>query len=338
MGQAKVNKETGDADLTTDQKTLSRLLTLPGLEEVEKRLQELSTGFDDYTPLFAKVVTGGGKRLRPALVLLCGSFTSAPPAVLVDVACAVELIHAASLVHDDVIDHAQLRRGLPTVSAQGGDHQAVLYGDFLFARAFSLLTKPQTAQILESMTKAISLMCEGEIEMANLLYNCDFTEADYYDYIYKKTAFFLSACCLAGTQAGKASQTVCNALAAFGLHLGYAFQLKDDLLDFTGKAEITGKPALQDLREGYLTLPVIKLLQHPLYSTYTKKIITDRNFTVQNLRFIRQSLDESGIVTELENDVRNFTAKAKQYLNLLPKKPGRIILARLADYIAQRKH
>ena len=109
-----------------------------------------------------------------------------PPAVLVDVACAVELIHAASLVHDDVIDHAQLRRGLPTVSASG-DHQAVLYGIFI-CQSFSL-TK-QTAQILESMTKAISLMCEGEIEMANLLYNCDFTEADYYDYIYKKTAFF----------------------------------------------------------------------------------------------------------------------------------------------------
>jgi len=338
MGQAKVNKEIGDANLTSE-KTFSQLFTLPGLKEVESRLQELSTGFDAYTPLFAKFVTGGGKRLRPSLVLLCGSLASAPTEVLIDVACAVELIHAASLVHDDIVDHATLRRGLPTISAQWGDHQAVLYGDFLFARAFSLLTKPHLAQILANMTKAISLMCEGEIKMANQLYNCSLTEKDYYDYIYKKTAFFLSACCLAGTQASKNTPPIIGkALAAFGLQLGYAFQLKDDLLDFTSHTEITGKPALHDLREGYLTLPVIKLLQHPFYGVQTKKIIAQRDFTDQNLTLIRQNLHESGIIKQLENDVRAFTTKAKLALNILPQKPSRVILARLADYIAQRRH
>ncbi|MFW0861253.1 MAG: polyprenyl synthetase family protein [Dethiobacter sp.] len=180
--------------------------SLPGLAQVETRLKEFSQGNDSLTAQFSAAVTDGGKRLRPALVLLSGAFYRGKQNQLIDVATAVELIHTASLVHDDIVDHAKTRRGKPTLSAKWGEHQAVLYGDFLFARAFSLLTKHGLVRTLGDMTQAISLMCEGEIERSALLFNCDVTEADYFSYIYKKTAYFLSACCLAGADACRMSE------------------------------------------------------------------------------------------------------------------------------------
>ncbi|HHX73961.1 MAG TPA: polyprenyl synthetase family protein, partial [Firmicutes bacterium] len=272
--------------------------TLPGLQQVESRLQELSRAEAGWTDAFSYVVTNGGKRLRPALVLLCGSFAPAFRSILVDVACAAELIHTASLVHDDVIDEAAYRRSRPTLSASFGQRQAVLYGDFLFAKAFSLLTGHGLSSVLGNMTRAISLMCEGEISQARALYDCRQTEADYYAYIYKKTAFFISACCLSGAEAGGLQQPLPNLLAAYGLQLGYAFQITDDLLDFTGQAETTGKPVLKDMREGYLTLPVLKLLRHPQHGHAARKIIEERAFSDENLLYICRALDKSGIIRE----------------------------------------
>ncbi|NLZ93367.1 MAG: polyprenyl synthetase family protein [Firmicutes bacterium] len=324
--------------MTISQVLFTDLQSLPGLQQVETRLQEMSRGTDLWTPQFSAAVTSGGKRLRPALVLLCGSFNVSSQHQLIDVATAVELIHTASLVHDDIIDHAAYRRGRPTISATKGNHQAVLYGDFLFARAFTLLTKHGLHEILGYMTQAISLMCEGEIEQANQLFNYQLQEKDYYFYIYKKTAYFLAACCRAGAEACGMPQAQKDALEAFGLQLGYAFQLSDDLLDFLGDSRITGKPALQDLHEGYLTLPLIKLLKHPLYGLQTQQIIAERDFTDANIAFICRALHESGIIEEVKEKTRELITQAKQNLEVTALKPARVILARLADYIIQRTH
>ena len=313
------------------------LQALSELKLVEARLRELCRGSDSWTPLFSTSVTQGGKRLRPALVILCGSFQNVSKAELVDVATATELIHAASLVHDDVIDQADSRRGKPTVSAQWGTHQAVLYGDFLFARSFSLLTKHGYSGILENMTRAISLMCEGEIEQYARRYQCHVTEADYLSYIHKKTAFFLSACCLAGAEASGMDLLQRKLLASFGLQLGYAFQLTDDLLDYTGNADITGKPVLHDLREGYLTLPIIKLLHHPQHGFTLRQIIEQRQFTPANLTYIQTALYETGILAEVTQKARAMVTRAKRNLVKLPLKPARAILSRLADFITQRE-
>ncbi|MGI6659962.1 MAG: polyprenyl synthetase family protein [Dethiobacteraceae bacterium] len=324
--------------MTLTKTPLSELQALPQLQQVENRLQELSRGTDLWTTRFSAAVTAGGKRFRPALVLLCGSFYTARQNQLVDVAAAVELIHTASLVHDDIIDHASLRRGRPTISAAWGTQQAVLYGDFLFARAFSLLTEHGLANVLNKMTRAISLMCEGEIEQAARLYDCRLQEKDYFAYIYKKTAYFLSACCAAGAEVCGLEQKLCRCLEAFGLQLGQAFQLVDDLLDITGDSSTTGKPVLQDLREGYLTLPLIKLLQHPLYSARTEQIIAEKQFTADNLHFICQSLHESDIIKEVYQKARTLSAQAKNELTQLPLKPARVLLAKLADYVVQRSY
>lgn len=322
--------------MTVYQMPIWELQSLPGLKQVEARLKELSQGDDTWTPQFSAAVTRGGKRLRPALVLLCGTFYPAQQSELIDTAAAVELIHTASLVHDDVIDHASTRRGQPTVSARWGDRQAVLYGDFLFARSFSLLTKHGLTGTLGNMTRAISMMCEGEIEQSALLYNCSVTEADYLAYIHKKTAYFLSACCLAGAEACNMPANERKALAAFGLQLGYAFQVTDDLLDITGHAGTMGKPVMHDLKEGNLTLPVIKLLRDSRYGFQVKKVIEERAFSADNLLFLRSAMDDCGIVEETRERARSLLSRAKQNLEKLPLKPPRQILSRLADYVGRR--
>lgn len=324
--------------MTVYQIPFLELQGLPELKQVEARLRELCRGNDVWTTRFSTVVTAAGKRLRPALVILCGSFLPAPKNELVDVAAAAELIHAASLVHDDVIDHAQSRRGHPTVSAEWGDHQAVLYGDFLFARSFSLLTQHGHIGILENMTRAISLMCEGEIEHFARRYDCSVTESEYLSYIHKKTAFFLSACCLAGACVCNMTQTQKKWLTAFGLQLGYAFQMTDDLLDFCGNENETGKPVFHDLREGYLTLPVIKLLRDPVHGFHVRRIIEERNFGPKELDYISQALHERRIIGDTRNKAQALVARAKQNLQRLPLKPPRVILSRLADFVLQRNH
>jgi len=312
------------------------LQSLPGLAQVEVRLKELSQGNDRLTSQFSAAVTDGGKRLRPALVLLCGAFYRAKQDQLIDLATAVELIHTASLVHDDIVDHAATRRGKPTLSASWGEHRAVLYGDFLFARAFSLLSKHGLTGTLGNLTEAISLMCEGEIEQSALLFNCDVTEADYFSYIHKKTAYFLSACCLAGTEASGMPTAEKRLLAGFGLQLGYAFQLTDDLLDISGNAAGIGKPVMQDLKEGYLTLPLIKLLRDRQHGCTVKRFITEKDFSVANLQYIRGALEQCGILAETNRKAGLLLERAKQNLKKLPFKPPRLLLTRLADYVARR--
>jgi len=312
------------------------LQSLPGLAQVETRLKEFSQGNDGLTAQFSANVTDGGKRLRPVLVLLGGAFYRAKQNQLIDIATAVELIHTASLVHDDIIDHATTRRGKPTLSAKWGEQQAVLYGDFLFARAFSLLTKHGLTGTLGNMTQAISLMCEGEIEQSALLFNCAVTEADYFSYIHKKTAFFLSACCLAGAEACEMPAAEKRLLTAFGLQLGYAFQLTDDLLDIGGNANGMGKPVMQDLKEGYLTLPLIKLLRDKRHGCAVKRIIAEKDFSAANLQFIQQALTQCGILAETSRKAGLLLERAKQNLEKLPLKPPRLLLSRLADYVARR--
>jgi heptaprenyl diphosphate synthase len=326
----------GGDPLTVHQMPLAELHRLDELKQVEERLQEICRGDDSWTPLFSGCVTRGGKRLRPALVVLCGSFLPAPREELVDVAAAAELIHSASLVHDDVIDRAQTRRGMPTLSASWGEHQAVLYGDFLFARAFSLLTRHGRAGTVENMSKAISLMCEGEITQLARRFDYTMTEADYLTYIHKKTAYFLSACCLAGAVVCCLPSPQRKLLANFGLQLGYVFQLTDDLLDFCGTASSLGKPVLHDLSEGCITLPVIRLLQEPSYGPAVRRIIERREFNTENIEFIRSSLEESGILAQIRGKAKSLVFRAKRNLTLLPNRLSRTILARLADHVLQR--
>lgn len=310
---------------------------IEALKQVEARLREICRGDDSQTPLFSTVLQGG-KRLRPALVILFASFAPTSRAGLVDVATAVELIHAASLIHDDIIDQAESRRGIPTISARFENHPAVLYGDFLFARAFELLTLHGQTEILANMTRAVSLMCEGEIEQWALRFDCRLSEADYIAYVHKKTAFFLSSCCLAGAQVCGLSPLYQRHITAFGLQLGYAFQLTDDLLDFRSSSDITGKPVQHDLASGYLTLPVIRLLRDLNHGPILRQIIEERNFSEENMEYVRMALESTGILDDVRRKASILIFRAKNNLKRLPATTERTILSRLADHILDRQY
>ncbi|MBW3607580.1 MAG: polyprenyl synthetase family protein [Actinobacteria bacterium] len=228
------------------------------LAEVERRLVALATG---HGPVLAHhaahTIAAGGKRLRPLLVILAAGSRAAARPELIAAAAAVELIHSATLVHDDVLDGASLRRGVPTVSAQGGRALAVATGDLLFSRAFSELTAAGSLEAVQALSRATSALAEGELLQREDAWNQAVPVERYLLRCELKTARLFEASCRLGALAAQAPAAQIAALAAFGRGIGIAFQLLDDVLDVAGPAALTGKHRGADLLDGTVTLPLI---------------------------------------------------------------------------------
>ena len=227
-----------------------------------ERLADRATD-PDLRAALRQLFASGGKRLRPALVLLAAHWGSYDRARAVVVGAAMEMIHAASLIHDDIIDRATARRGQPTTNSIWGDKVAVLSGDYLFAAAASAVASMQDVALMDSTARTIMSLCAGEISQSARAYDWHLSEADYFDYLEQKTASLTWLCCRAGAMVARASAHVVDVLSEAGRNLGMAFQIVDDVLDVTAAPEELGKPTGLDLREGMLTLPVIHLLQTP---------------------------------------------------------------------------
>ncbi|MGI8728851.1 MAG: polyprenyl synthetase family protein [Solirubrobacteraceae bacterium] len=232
---------------------------LPGLmERVEERLRELAAG---HGPLLARhagdTIAAGGKRLRPLLVLLAAGEGARRGPELIGAAAAVELIHSATLVHDDVLDAAPLRRGSPTVWAQGGRALAIATGDLLFSRAFAELTAAGSLESVRALSRATSALAEGELLQRQDAWNGDVPVARYLLRCELKTARLFEASCELGALAAQAPVEQVQALGGFGRAVGVAFQLLDDVLDVAGPASVTGKSRGTDLLDGTVTLPLI---------------------------------------------------------------------------------
>lgn len=210
--------------------------------------------------ILSQPLQGKGKMLRPQLVLSCSRLFGEVNEEALVAAMAVECIHTASLVHDDIIDQASMRRGVPCTHHLYGAKAAVLVGDHYFATAFELLTRYHQTAILEEVTRAIKEMCEGEISQDIKLFDPAITEADYYRNIYGKTAVLFAAACRSGALAAKAQPEEVEMMGQFGESLGYAYQMADDIADFTADEDLLGKPVGSDLRNGIITLPVIRAL------------------------------------------------------------------------------
>jgi len=216
-------------------------------------------------PVVRKVVyliTAGGKRLRPALVLLTGA--SGPAArrdALIDTATAVELIHTATLIHDDIIDQSSLRRSQPTFHHRWGTERAVLMGDYLYATAFTLLARLQEPYVMRVMADVCRQLCRGELREVEARYRLDLTEEEYLEIIRDKTASLTGGCCQSGAFLGGASPEAIQRFTAFGVHFGLAFQIIDDCLDLTGTPRQLGKSIHADVDKGALSLPMIYLTQ-----------------------------------------------------------------------------
>lgn len=231
------------------------------LSQVEDELQRVLRSEVPVVEKLAAHVRGGqGKRLRPALVLLGSRFAKAEGGHDVKFGAIFELIHTATLVHDDVIDHAQLRRGKPTLNRLWGNTLTVLFGDLLYLVAMDEAIRCRSWRMMEILAEVTTRMTEGELIQNDVLFKLDTRREDYFDIQERKTALLFGGCTETGAVLAGRSPEDCRAMRSFGLEVGRAFQLVDDLLDYTATSEQLGKPAFSDLREGKLTLPMLTLM------------------------------------------------------------------------------
>jgi octaprenyl-diphosphate synthase len=232
------------------------------LELVERAMNEqLGSDAELISALGEYVLSSGGKRLRPALLLLSAELCGYTGPRRIQIGAAIELLHTATLLHDDVVDLAELRRGRPAANAIWGNRRAVLAGDFFYARASAMVVEDGSVEIIEIFSTAIRRMAEGELLQLERSFDASVTEAHYHDVIDRKSAALLSSACEAGAILGGVTRGERRRVAAFGRELGLAFQLKDDALDYDSSAMVLGKSRYADLREGKVTLPLLLSLK-----------------------------------------------------------------------------
>jgi len=272
------------------------------LDLVEGGMSEQLGSQADLVPLLGEhVLSSGGKRMRPALVLLAAELCGYTGPRRIQIAAAIELLHTATLLHDDVVDTADLRRGRPSANAIWGNRKAVLAGDFFYARCSSMIIEDGDIGILEIFGNSIRAMAEGELLQMQRSFDATVTEAHYYDVIDRKSAALLSAACEAGAILGGVTRAERRRVAEFGRELGLAFQLKDDALDYTAAAATLGKPPLADLREGKVTLPLLLTLkrcdggERELISSLLKTVAVHNEEVIEG----RRSEQDRGDVPEL---------------------------------------
>ena len=280
----------------------------------------------------------GGKRLRPKLFLLCARTRKIyPNEKLLPLATALELIHTASLVHDDILDGAKKRRGVETLNSKYGAQIAVLVGDYLFAKAFQLVAEnnygDKVSLILSNLVKNL---CIGEITQDRALFTVP-TLREYYNRINLKTAFFLSTCCRLGGIVAKLKNFDVENLANYGTSLGLAFQIADDLLDFFGEEKITGKAVGGDLKSGVITLPVIRALQAGKNFEVLKKIITQDKISESDIETSIKIISATDAVEYCRNRATAHISCAK--LDLPPDIEVSVknSLEKIADFVINRK-
>ncbi|MGA8013522.1 MAG: polyprenyl synthetase family protein, partial [Candidatus Acidiferrales bacterium] len=290
---------------------------------------------------------GGGKRLRPALLLLAAGAAGYRGPSAIRMGAVVEMIHSATLVHDDVIDGAQTRRGRPSTNARWGNHMSVLAGDWLYMQSFEIALRERNFAILDILIGLTQNMVEGELLQLTRLGRMDLTEADATALAYRKTACLFSGCARLGAVLGKQPKDIEEALAGYGRNAGLAFQLVDDLLDFTASPEQLGKPVLSDLKEGKVTLPLIFALEAEVNSNghspaegrqLVAKVLEERGFLSVRPEQITKLVKETGALTRASNLAREYVSHAKACLEGLPETEYRRALLAVPDFILDRKN
>ncbi len=241
----------------------------PAVAEAARALEAelasaLEAGDDFLREVSTHLMRAGGKRLRPALVLLCAQAGPSGPAgasLAMQFAVACEVLHTATLVHDDIIDGAALRRGQPTVNARWGERVAILCGDYLFSRALTMVSELGYPDISVRLGQVMQKICEGEIAQVMRAFDPTCTEEDYLDIARRKSALLIAECCRSGALLAGADKRICEALFDYGENMGIAFQITDDILDIEAPSTNVGKPTAKDIGLGLLTLPVIRTMQ-----------------------------------------------------------------------------
>jgi octaprenyl-diphosphate synthase len=285
------------------------------------------------------LIASGGKRFRPVLLLLCAHLCGYHGPRAAPLASTIEFIHTATLLHDDVVDRASVRRGTASANSVWGNGASVLVGDFLFTKSFSLIVEDGDLDILKVISVATTRMSEGEVMQLVKMGDPATTEKDYYYVVTNKTAVLISAACQIGGILGAAPPEKEKALTDFGLNIGIAFQLMDDLLDYISAKETLGKAIGQDLNEGKITLPLIQALKvcPQEEKERLRQIILNRDRGELDLEYVRKAVKGCGAIEYTIQAAENFVTQAKD--SLAPFQPTREkeALFSLADYAIRRK-
>lgn len=294
----------------------------------------LDTGREPLDEVYNHLLQSRGKYLRPALFILAGQFGSNyNSAKFIPVAAGMELIHMATLVHDDVIDLAQLRRGETTVNAHFGNMIAVLTGDCLFAKAFLLFAKQEKSFLLKTMAEVVVAICNGETEQILNAYNVKQEEEDYFRRVEKKTACFLAAACYLGGLISECQEEINKALQKYGFNLGMAFQIADDYLDLVGQEEKLGKTLGSDLRQGIMTLPIIYALNNGVRKEELKRILENKQLSREDFPIALDIILKSNALEYSQEKALNYLKNARISLDSLPENDTRHSLENILLFI-----
>ena len=310
------------------------------LQKVEEELsRQTSAATRPIAEIGQYLQASGGKRLRPSLLLLSAKLCGYEGPASARLGAVVELIHTATLVHDDVIDRADTRRGRPSINSRWGNHLSVLAGDWLYMQAFNAALDERSFPILDLLISLTQVMVEGELLQLMALNKLDATEEGYLELAYRKTACLFSVCLKLGAILAGKPPEIEEKLGAYGINLGLAFQLTDDILDFTSTEQKLGKPVGNDFREGKVTLPMIYLLQKcaPEEALEIERAYGKRSFTTEHLEPIFDLMRRCGALDEARRKAANFAEQAKQALAVFPDSIYKDSLMALPDFIIERE-
>lgn len=310
------------------------------LDDVEEAIQSNFRSDVVLIPDVSEYLIGsGGKRIRPMLLMLVArAFGYTGPRVAT-MGCVVEYIHTATLLHDDVVDDARMRRGNQSANSKWSSEASVLVGDFLFAKSFSLMASDADGRILKTMSQACTLLSEGEVLQLMNMYNLRLKEEEYLGVVYRKTAALIAASCRIGALIPDSPPAFADAIHQFGVQIGYAFQLVDDALDYMGDAQRTGKSVGEDLREGNVTLPLIRVCAQATDSELerlNRLVVHAEEIHAEDMDDVLDLMNKYGAVDYTLDRARGYVEAGKAALSVLPDSPHVDVLRDVADYVVDR--
>jgi octaprenyl-diphosphate synthase len=336
-------------EVCAQQKNMSSPAAINGKEFFELLREDLAaierefgrdtvSGVEAITEIGEYLRGGGGKRIRPALLLLAAKLFNYQGRGAIRLGAVVEIIHTATLVHDDIIDEAQTRRGRPAANTQWGNSKCVLAGDWLYMQAFKVAVQERNFRILDTLIELTQQMVEGELLQIQKL-GKPVSEAEYYDLIYRKTACLFMTSMRLGAVLARATDTQENNMATYGRAVGLAFQIVDDVLDLTATEEVLGKPVANDLREGKATLAVIHSMDHGTAADRQtiQRVLDDRSFENVSRGEIKKILERNGSVAYAMSVADRYAEQARAALASFPESEFKRALLWVPDFVVARE-
>jgi len=307
------------------------------LSQVENRMRsEAEDRNSNLTLALSHLIAAGGKRIRPAVALLIGKMLDADESALITLAAAIELLHTATLVHDDLIDGALFRRGNATLNAQWTPAATVLTGDYIFSRAAVLAAETNSVKVMRLFSETLSIIVNGEI---NQLFEkkCTTDRTSYEERIYAKTASLFETAATSAAILSSVEDQVISQMGLFGRNLGMAFQIVDDILDFTGETATVGKPVGSDLRQGIITLPVIIYSEMNPEDPVIDQLVNNNVYGQELVDEIINKVQTSGAIHHAQDEAARFVRSSRELLSNYPDCEAKFALCELASYLVSRR-